>query len=300
VGAGITTIAASDFSAGADAVTANDGESGELDSLGADIENVIGGHGDDVIDCSAASLVPHVVSGMQGNDTVTGSSLADTLWGGTGDDILVGGDGNDTLYGGDGDDVMRGGWGNDLIDGGGFNCSAFSFAACGTSVAAKSAVSGVNPGVNTLDYADRSTAVVVDLSTLPAATQIGGVEGPVIERDSIVAGSIRNLRGGAGNDTLTGDASANSIWGGAGSDTIAGGAGNDYLYGEDGDDVIHGGDDDDFIAGGDGVNQLFGDLGTDFVNNSVGAAGGTLDCGGGTMDIGLPSGAEASLAGCEN
>jgi Ca2+-binding RTX toxin-like protein len=76
------------------------------------------------------------VDGGDGNDTISGRSLADQLigaagidliWGADGDDTLYGGDGADTLYGGDGDDMafadagddrLEGGEGNDRLDGG--------------------------------------------------------------------------------------------------------------------------------------------------------------------------------------
>jgi Ca2+-binding RTX toxin-like protein len=293
---GTTPIAISDFTGGANAVTANDGESSELDSLGADIENIIGGPGNDVMDCSLATLVAHVLYGMGGNDTLTGSAQGDTLWGGTGDDTLIGMGAVDTLTGGDGNDTLQGGAGNDAIDGGGLNCPAMaSFATCTSAVSAKSTVAGQNPGLNTLDYADRSATVIVDMTTFATATQIG-VTG---EKDVITASSIAYLRGGSGDDTLTGDANPNIIWGGAGVDTISGGDKNDALYGEAGDDIIHGGNDDDFVAGGAGANQLFGDAGNDFLDNSAGTAG-TLDCGGGDADIALTNGAETGNTACEN
>jgi Ca2+-binding RTX toxin-like protein len=292
---GAGSISISDFTGGSAAVTANDGESAELDSLNADIENIIAGPGNDVIDCSLATLVPHVIYGMAGNDTLTGSSLADTLWGGTGDDTLIGMGGIDTMNGGDGNDVLQGGLANDLIDGGGFNCPALAFATCTSTYAAKSTVAGVNPGLNTLDYADRAVTVIADLSTLASATQIGQTG----EKDVVTANSIAYLRGGSGDDTLTGDANPNIIWGGAGADTISGGDKNDALYGEAGADIIHGGNDDDFIAGGSGTNQLFGDAGNDFVDNTAGTAG-TLDCGGGDADIALVNGSETGNTACEN
>lgn len=52
---------------------------------------------------------------------------------------------------------------------------------------------------------------------------------------------IENAIGGAGNDTLTGNASANRLTGGNGNDTLLGNAGNDTLYGSAGNDVLTGG-----------------------------------------------------------
>ena len=56
----------------------------------ADVENVIGGPGDDTI---AGNSLPNTLSGLAGNDTVTGNPGADTLLGGNGDDRVVANDG---------------------------------------------------------------------------------------------------------------------------------------------------------------------------------------------------------------
>jgi Ca2+-binding RTX toxin-like protein len=286
-----------DFTGGNAAITANDGESTELDSINADIENVIGGSAGDVIDASLATTNSHVLQGMGGDDTLTGSSQNDALWGGTGNDTLIGGLLVDTMNGGDGNDILRGGTGDDVIDGGGFNCVTATSASvpaisalCTTAAAAKSAT--LNPGVNTLDYSDRSAAVLVDLTGL-AGAQVGEAG----EKDLVTAASIQNIRGGSGVDTLTGDASSNIIWGGGGGDTISGGTGDDALYGEAGNDTIHGDAGNDFVSGGAGTNTLTGEAGNDFLDDTAGTAG-TMDCGTGDADIGLPNATESSNMNC--
>jgi hypothetical protein len=279
-----------DFNAGVAFVGANDGASGEQDSIGGDIENVIGGSANDSIDASLATGSAHVLSGMTGNDTLIGSSLADTIYGGPGNDTLRGGALGDTLNGGDGDDAMQGGTGDDSLDGGGLNCVAASSAVCTTAYATRGA-GALNPGINTIDYSERSATVTVDLTHLAAMDQVGEAG----EHDSIVAASIYHIRGGSGDDALTGDGNANLIWGGGGIDTINGGAGNDALYGEAGADVINGQAGDDYISGGVGTNTIDGGDGNDFIDNSAGTAG-TVDCGagatGGDADGALLDGGE--------
>lgn len=73
---------------------ANDGRAGEQDNISLDIENLVGG---------------------SGNDTLTGSSGANKLTGGTGNDLLLGGAGNDVLDGGLGNDTCTGGAGADQL-----------------------------------------------------------------------------------------------------------------------------------------------------------------------------------------
>lgn len=79
----------------------NDGQSGEGDLVGDDVENVEGGHGDDVLVGSPAA---NRIFGDDGNDSLFGVDGDDTIEGGSGDDNLYGGNGVDTLNGGPGSD----------------------------------------------------------------------------------------------------------------------------------------------------------------------------------------------------
>jgi Ca2+-binding RTX toxin-like protein len=322
-----TNLAVVDFVSGS-LYGANDGETGEGDSLDNSIENIVGGAGNDTLDASHATLTTHVLVGMAGNDTLVGSSLADTLWGGVGDDVLKGGAGIDILNGGDGNDTLQGGPASDTIDGGGLNCSVIpatqpvspnpavpATTSCTSAVAAKSAVTTISPGINTLDYSDRTAlqAVTVDLTNLGSTSMQTGVTG---EKDIVaLVGatgtpySVQYLRGGAGDDMLTGDGNANIIWGGDGNDTITGGGANDALYGENGNDTIHGDAvaalpagqtaGDDFISGGAGANHLFGDAGNDLIDNTAGTLMGTIDCGLGDSDIAMTSSHGDTTTACE-
>jgi cysteine-rich repeat protein len=77
--------------------SANDGAEGETDNVKNDVENVIGGSGDDTIVGSAA------------NNRLTGGPGADTLTGGAGDDVFLEGaspNGADTFIGGAGVDTI--------------------------------------------------------------------------------------------------------------------------------------------------------------------------------------------------
>jgi hypothetical protein len=269
-----------DFTAGAAAPGANDGEAAEHDSLDNTIENVIGGSGNDYIDASRATC-NHMLQGMDGNDTLIGGggSSINTLYGGKGNDLLIGGPNADSLYGGDGNDTLQGGLGNDVIDGGNLNCFVattspvvYSTPLCTSGTAASGSI-----GVNVIDYSDRSNPVVVNLGALTGGgTQVGEGGSPV-EHDIVTASSIASIRGGSGDDTLTGDTNPNMIWGGLGDDLIVGGGGMDTLLGEGGDDTIT-----STAAcqmyGGAGVNTIVSQaLGT-YIDNSDGFKG-VIDCG---------------------
>jgi len=74
--------------------------------------------GDPVIGTDTLSNIENVIGGS-GNDTITGNATANLLEGGIGNDAIAGVAGDDTLIGGAGDDRLTGGAGNDLLQGGG-------------------------------------------------------------------------------------------------------------------------------------------------------------------------------------
>src|SRR4051812_5632203 len=102
--AGGPGIDAADYSMRSNAVTvgigglADDGEAGEHDNVQYDVEQIIGGSGD---------------------DKLNGSGANNTLVGNAGNDLLAGGGGNDSIDGGSDNDTVRGGMGDDDLNGGG-------------------------------------------------------------------------------------------------------------------------------------------------------------------------------------
>src|SRR5436305_1744540 len=92
---------------------ANDGEAGEKDNVGSDVDVVIGGSAGDAITGSGGS---NDLYGGPGDDLLHGGSGNDRLFGGTGTDNLGGDGSNDTLDGGSGGDVLAGGSGTDTAD----------------------------------------------------------------------------------------------------------------------------------------------------------------------------------------
>ncbi len=79
-----------------DGVKGDDGQKGEKDTLGADIEDLWGGSGNDTL------------GGNKGDNGISGDAGNDTIRGGEGSDILVGLVGNDKLLGQAGDDLLIG------------------------------------------------------------------------------------------------------------------------------------------------------------------------------------------------
>jgi hypothetical protein len=172
-------------------------------------------------------------------DTVTLTSApttATTLKGGSGSNTLVGPNANETwnITGTNAGDVagvtftsfqnLTGGTGMDI----------FLFGAGAT-------VTGVingGGGGDWLDYSAYSTTVTVNLAS-GAATGVGGG-----------VTNVRNVRGGKGSNTLTGNAQGNILIGGAGNNTIHGGSGRSILIGDKGLASVVGGSADDIVIGG--------------------------------------------------
>jgi len=195
------------------------------------------------------------INGLGGDDTLIGAEGNDTLNGGAGNDTLNGNAGNDTLRGGEGDDVLLGGGGTDIIDGGAGN-DTNSFA----------------------DIAADTTASIAD-----GTASYGAVNETFT--------NIENLTGGAGNDSLTGDANANILDGGDGNDTLFGGGGADTLTGGSGDDVLAGGGGQDTIDGGEGIDT------NSFEGIGLGVTATVNADGTGTAEYGMVS---ETFAGIEN
>jgi uncharacterized delta-60 repeat protein len=83
---------------------ANDGDDGD-DNVCSDVENLLGGPGDDLF------------TGSSANNHLDGGGGNDTLLGLAGDDTLLGGDGDDTLTDAQGINILDGGPGNDTVNG---------------------------------------------------------------------------------------------------------------------------------------------------------------------------------------
>jgi serralysin len=97
-----------------DGVSGDDGVAGEHDTVGADVELLNGGAGNDRLVGNAAA---NLIRGFDGNDTILGGGGNDELHGGYGDNNLYGEVGDDVLYvyygvglldGGEDDDVCNG------------------------------------------------------------------------------------------------------------------------------------------------------------------------------------------------
>lgn len=206
------------------------------------------------------------VIGTTDNDTVTGNAADNELLGGAGDDELNGADGNDTLFGeagnddlsgGNDDDSLEGNAGEDLLAGddgddflkGGSSSDTYSFAASAGGTDTIRDQDSEAPGTDhdRLSFESLATAVNVDLS-LTSAQMVT----PGISLILATSGTVEDVLGGSGNDTLAGNAFDNLLLGGGGNDFLSGAEGNDTLQGVAGSDTLIGGADDDSLQGQSG------------------------------------------------
>jgi Ca2+-binding RTX toxin-like protein len=215
---------------------ANDGESGEGDNAGADIEDIVGGSAGDTLTGNASDnrfdggAGADTISGRAGEDTVNYSSrngavgiyldgtptsgnatdgprghrdrlveLEDAI-GGTVGDVLVGNSSRNVLDGQEGDDVLDGGPGADLLIG--------------------------REDDDVVDYSRRSTGVTVDLDGSPSSGN--AADGRAGARDQVSA-DIEGIIGTVGSDTLIGSNKDNIFLGGPGADRFSGFGGLDLV-----------------------------------------------------------------------
>ena len=192
--------------------SSEDGPPGARDTIGADVERLVGGFGDDSLTGGTGA---DLLTGGPGDDTLSGGDGKDTLIGSSGDDVLDGGPDIDVLRGVGGDDVLHGGAGNDNLDGG----------------ADADALDG-GDGADTVSYAVRDERLVVSIGA-GTGDDGGRTDGPLGYRDTVAA-SVERLVGGRGDDTLTGDTGNNRLEGGLGADSLYGLGGADTLAAADG------------------------------------------------------------------
>ena len=243
------------------------------------------------------------IFGLNGNDSLTGGSLADTIYGGddndslfglggddvlnggTGDDFFDGGSGNDYAFGDIGNDTFFGGSGNDFFDGGaGADVANYSSFASSITLRPTGTIlkgSGgtdqlfqvetiiANAGVsnNTIDASTAASPASINVNLSSSTNNLQVVGGPVL---TFTVTNFDNVIGTNQSDSITGDNQANRLSGNGGSDTINGGIGNDTLNGGLGNDTLNGGSNDDFLSG---VNSASVSPGTNEIDTLTGASG---------------------------
>lgn len=229
-----------------------------------------------------------------GNDTLID---IENVIGGSGDDILLGNAEANRLEGGEGNDLLGGGPGDDFLDGGnGLDRASFAQATVALNIAMAAGIVTAGASTDTLrsvelvrggNLVDTYDATGFDGTSTNAGNNGTFNEFEGLGGNDIITGngntrvSYFNAAAGVtvnlGMGTATGDASV-------GSDTITGGVNavrgsqhNDDLRGTGGNDIIEGLDGDDFIGGGPGDDILSGGAGFDTVAYGMAGAAVTVD-----------------------
>ncbi|MEZ6134953.1 MAG: calcium-binding protein [Pirellulaceae bacterium] len=235
-------------------------------------------HFDDA-QAGADKIIPALVYGGDGSDTLTTGRGADTIYGGSGDENIAGGPGSDFIFGGPGYDILYGEGGADFIYGEEDADTIFGGDADDviTGGGAWDTMYGEN-GNDTIYGNDGDDALY------------GGIGG-----DKLWGGDgVDHLEGGDGTDSLWGEAGDDWLYGNLGNDTLRGGSGNDYLdgdlgndklYGDAGDDELIGGTysyiqgatDNDILQGGAGADRLSDIYGNDTLDYSESSLGVKID-----------------------
>jgi Ca2+-binding RTX toxin-like protein len=164
----------------------------------------------------------HNVIGGSGDDLIIGSAGANSLIGGAGNDTLQGGAGNDLLEGGEGDDVLMGGDDFDTI--------SYKNASSGVTVDL-----GQTDAQDTLGMGTDTLSEVEGIIGSDHADTLTGFEVP-----NLIMGGAGDdeIYGGAGDDVLLGEAGNDIIYGVEDDDVIEGGEGDDLLDGGEGNDTV--------------------------------------------------------------
>ena len=203
----------------------------EGDDVGADVERVSTGIGDDLLIGSGA---PNQFFTDDGDDTINGRGGTDRIFASRGQDLLFGGSGDDSLFGSEDEDVMRAGPGDDVLfsgfldddsdqafGGSGLDVADYSEANAPVKVSLDNAVGDGVAGENDNVHRDVEDVIGSDFGDLlvgsRAANELDGRDG----RD--------RLRGFGGADGLDGGRAADLLVAGAGADALDGGAGPDRL-----------------------------------------------------------------------
>lgn len=261
----------------------------------------------------AATLVPNVVDGTSGADTLDGTRwddhLGDAYWGTDGADTLHGFAGNDVLAGGVGDDILDGGAGDDILQGYLGN-DTFYYSEGRDIISAVVGVNdsysdtdiiifdaGINPEDVTLKFVRTdvvNSQLILDVEGrgeigIMPTFGFGALPSNVIDELHFADSTIIyfpdmdvEVRGGDGIDYLS------AVGGFEGTYRIYGYGGNDSLAATSaaGDVIFDGGDGDDSITGGSGNDTYIVSNGLDQISNNSG--------GGDTDTIFIPEGFTAS------
>ncbi len=237
-----------------------------LSASGGSSISLIGGTGNDSLSASGGTGISML--GGAGNDTLTssgGSSI--TMFGGAGNDTINASGGNGvSIYGQQGDNIynISGSLSDPIL------VSINTLATFGQNVAQDDSQT---TGVNTIEFPGVTSGIHLDLSNASTGTAITPAE-----EQAVAPGITLSLTGTL--QDVVGTSGADSITAGAGNTTINGGGGNDTLIGGSGDTtLLAGAGNDSLVAGTGNTSFVFntGSAGVDTIDPLAATGVNTLD-----------------------
>ena len=231
-------------------------------SYGSGHDEIHGGAGADLLIGDSSFFDPT----KDGDDKLYGESENDTLWGDEGPTFDPTGSsygmgyGDDTLDGGTHNDTIRGQKGNDTY--------YFPEIATQETDTLTEHSSPYGGSADLLDFSDLTSDIVINLSD--SGIQQDPAPFRMLIFPSSSALQFENVKGGSGDDSITGNGSNNTLWGNNGDDTLKGEGGNDVLHGGNGVDWLFGSTGSDVLNGDADGDILHGDAGSDTINGGEG------------------------------
>jgi Ca2+-binding RTX toxin-like protein len=201
------TLPIDSFEARADDGNLTDGLPGLRDTIAPDVENAIGGDGDDTL---VGNNAANTLNGRNGSDALFGRSADDVLNGGLGADVLNGNDGSDRAFYGDRTTPITVTFDGLPNDG--------------------------DPTQDALISASIPGLTSGDLDNV--ATDVEGAVGGAADDTLIGDDGPNRLAGGGGDDTLDAQGGDDDVDGGDDDDMLRGGSGADDISGGAGRDGV--------------------------------------------------------------
>ena len=288
-GAGTDTLTYAGQS-GAVAVNLNTGTATNLGGI-SNIENVIGGSGNDTVTVSA-SFTSGSLDGGGGTNTLSFAAqngVTVDLQNHTATHVtsfanftdIVGSGGDDLFYAASSGPVtIAGGLGDDTLSFANVSSSIQINLETGTSSNGTSFTGIENlvggSGHNTFNVSSTGSIHFID----------GGAGQSTLNFSGLGSGITYSLATGVGTH-VDGSSNIDSVIGSSSADSITGSAGNDSINGNGGNDTINAGGGDDFILLGTGSSHVDAGDGNDFVDATTASATVSGGAGSDTIDVGL-------------
>ena len=249
-----------------------DGADTYAGNAGADKIDYSGRTADLIVAMDGTTTSGQGVAGVEGD--LVAADIEDLI-GGTGNDTLSGNNGPNNIKGGAGNDILWGGAGGtcltdvDLLDG---EAGNDTFKMTNTADCGDALTGGL--GTDIADYQLRTVALNISLDNGALDGESGEKDNVKSDIEVVLGGTAGDIMvGSSANDELHGGPGGDTISGGAGDDKLVGDSGNDTLNGEAGNDTFDDGAVDAYYTTteqkGTGGDIMNGGVGFDTVDYSA-------------------------------